>query len=56
MYDDEYDNSDYYGMKHDLTAEEGRSQEFCGSENGSISLNVDQISVQAERSNSKIII
>ena len=56
MYDDEYDNSDYYGMKHDHTAEEGRSQEFCGSENGSISQIVDQISVQAERSNSKIII
>ena len=54
MYDDEYDDSDYHDMKHDHTAEEGRSQEFCGSENGSISQIVDQISVQAERSNSKI--
>ena len=53
--DDEYDDSDYYDMKHDHTAEEGRSQEFCGSENGSISQIVDQISVQAERSKSKII-
>ena len=55
MYDDEYDDSDYYDMEYDHTAEEGRSQEFCGSENGSISQIVDQISVQAERSKSKII-
>ena len=53
--DDEDDDSDYHDMKHDHTAEEGRSQEFCGSENGSISQIVDQISVQAERSKSKII-
>ena len=42
-------DSDYYDMKHDHTAEEGRSQEFCGSENGSISQIVDQISAQAKK-------
>ena len=58
MYDHDHedDDSDYYDMKYDHTAEEGRSQEFCGSENGSISQIVDQISAQAKRSKAKIII